>query len=126
MNLNWQSHRIRRKCQYQNMRCTVPENESYINNLNAPIGEKARLYIQKRGLDKSTTENFRLGYSGNLKSNQYLVTCLLKEGFLLKDLLDVGLVKQNNNKNLIFYFQERIMFPIANSSGKIIAFSVVP
>ena len=96
--------------------------ESYINNLNAPIGEKARLYLQKRGLDKSTTENFRLGYSGNLKSNQYLVTCLLKEGFLLKDLLDVGLVKQNNNKNSIFYFQERIMFPIANSSGKIIAF----
>jgi DNA primase, catalytic core len=96
--------------------------ESYINNLNAAIGEKAKSYLQKRGLDKYITDSFSIGYSGNLKSNQYLVSCLLKEGFSLNDLIDVGLVKQNKNKNPTFYFQQRIMIPITNSSGKIIAF----
>ena len=96
--------------------------DSFVNNLNAPIGEKARNYLKDRGLDKSILDNFTLGYSGNLKSNEYLVSCLLKEGFLLNDLIDVGLVKQNRNKKLIFYFQERIMFPISNGTGKIIAF----
>ena len=96
--------------------------DSFVNNLNAPIGEKARNYLKDRGLDKSILDNFTLGYSGNLKSNEYLVSCLLKEGFLLNDIIDVGLVKQNRNKKLIFYFQERIMFPISNGTGKIIAF----
>ena len=96
--------------------------ESYINNLNAPIGEKARNYLHQRGFSKSTISNFNLGYSGNLKSNQYLVSSLLKEGFSLKDFIDVGLVKQSENKNLVFYFQQRIMIPISNNSGKVIAF----
>ena len=32
--------------------------ESYINNLNAPLGEKARTYLQKRGLMKQLLTNF--------------------------------------------------------------------
>ena len=96
--------------------------ESYVNNLNAPLGEKARNYLKMRGLDKHLIDSFRLGYSGNLKSNQYLLSCLLNEGFSINDFIDVGLVKQNENKKLNFYFQQRIMIPISNSSGKIIAF----
>ncbi len=96
--------------------------ESYISNLNAPLGEKARNYLQKRGFNESIIKNFNLGYSGNLKSNQHLVSTLLKEGFSVNDFIEVGLVKKNDNKDLIFFFQQRIMFPISNNSGKIIAF----
>ena len=96
--------------------------ESYINNLNAPLGEKARKYLQKRGFNESIIKNFNLGYSGNSKSNQHLVSTLLKEGFSVNDFIEVGLVKKNENKNLVFFFQQRIMFPISNNSGKIIAF----
>ncbi len=96
--------------------------ESYISNLNAPFGEKAKNYLQKRGFNESVINNFNLGYSGNLRSNQYLVSTLLKEGFSMNDFIEVGLVKKNNGKNLIFFFQQRIMFPILNNSGKVIAF----
>lgn len=96
--------------------------ESYINNLKSPLGEQARNYLQERGVEKSIINNFSLGFSGNLNSNKYLVSCLLKEGFLLNDLIDVGLIKKSKNKDTVFYFQQRIMFPIVNNSGKIIAF----
>ncbi len=96
--------------------------QSYLNNLNSPLGEKARHYLQKRGFNETIITNFNLGYSGNLKSNQHLLSILLKEGFSINDFVDVGLVKKNDNKNLVFYFQQRIMFPILNYSGKVIAF----
>ena len=98
------------------------DSESYFNNLNAPLGEKARKYLQKRGFNESIIKNFNLGYSGNSKSNQHLVSTLLKEGFSINDFIEVGLVKKNDNKDLVFFFQHRIMFPISNNSGKIIAF----
>ncbi len=96
--------------------------ESYINNLNAPLGEKAKKYLQKRGFNETIINNFSLGYSGNSKSNNHLISTLLKEGFSINDFVEAGLVKRNNNKNLVFFFQERIMFPILNNSGKVIAF----
>ena len=96
--------------------------ESYIKNLNAPLGEKARNYLYKRGFNDSIISNFNLGYSGNSKSNQHLVSTLLNEGFSINDFTEVGLMKKNDNKNLVFFFQQRIMFPILNNSGKVIAF----
>ena len=96
--------------------------ESYINNLRAPLGEKARKYLHERGFSESIINNFNIGYSGNSKTNQYLVSTLLKEGFSINDFIEVGLVKKNNKQELIFYFQQRIIFPILNNSGKVIAF----
>ena len=32
------------------------------------------------------------------------------------------MIKKNDDKNLVFFFQNRIMFPILNNSGKTIAF----
>lgn len=96
--------------------------DSYIQNLNAPLGEGARNYLYSRGIDKTIIKEFMIGYSGNLKSNQYLVSCLIKEGFSLDEIIDVGLVKRNYKKELIFYFQQRIMIPILDNAAKIIAF----
>ena len=96
--------------------------ESYIQNLHAPIGEKVRNYLKQRGIDNFLLENFKIGYSGNIKSNEFLVSCLKKEGFSMNDMIDVGLVKQNPKKKNVFYFQQRIMIPILNNSGKVIAF----
>ena len=96
--------------------------DSYVQNLNAPIGEKVRNYLYERGINKSIIQNFRIGYSGNLKSNDYLVLRLKEEGFSISDMIEIGLVKENQNKKHIFYFQQRLMFPILNNSGKVIAF----
>ncbi len=96
--------------------------DSYVQNLNAPIGEKVRIYLHERGIDKSIIQNFRIGYSGNLKSNDYLVSRLKEEGFSIEDMIDIGLVKENQKKKYVFYFQQRLMIPILNNSGKVIAF----
>ena len=96
--------------------------QSYIQNLNAPIGERARKYLNQRNIDNVIIQNFLIGYSGNLKSNKYLVSCLIKEGFSLDDIINVGLAKKNQNNDLIFYFNERLMFPILNHLGKVVAF----
>ena len=96
--------------------------DSYIQNLNSPIGQNAREYLNKREINSSTIQNFLIGYSGNLKSNKFLVSCLIKEGFSLEDIINVGLAKKNQSNDLVFYFNQRIMFPILNNSGKVIAF----
>ena len=51
--------------------------DSYIQNLNAPLGENARNYLYFRGIDETIIKNFMIGYAGNLNSNQYLVKCLM-------------------------------------------------
>jgi DNA primase len=96
--------------------------DSYIQNLNAPIGARAREYLNQRDINSSIIQNFLIGYSGNLKSNKFLVSCLIKEGFSLEEIINVGLAKKNQNNDLVFYFNQRIMFPILNNSGKVIAF----
>ena len=96
--------------------------DSYIQNLNAPIGEKARNYLYLRGVNEAIIRDFMIGYAGNLKSNQYLISCLIKEGFSLDEIIEIGLVKRNYKKELVFYFQQRIMIPILDNMGKVIAF----
>ena len=96
--------------------------DSYIQNLNAPIGEKARNYLYLRGVNEAIIRDFMIGYAGNLKSNQYLISCLIKEGFSLDEIIEIGLVKRNYKKELVFYFQQRIMIPILDNTGKVIAF----
>ncbi len=96
--------------------------DSYIQNLNAPIGEKARNYLYLRGVNEAIIRDFMIGYAGNLKSNQYLISCLIKEGFSLDEIIEIGLAKRNYKKELVFYFQQRIMIPILDNMGKVIAF----
>ena len=96
--------------------------DSYIKNFNSPIGEKARKYLAERNCDPHLIKDFLIGYSGNLKSNKYLVSHILKEGYLIDDIIKVGLAKKYQNNNLVYYFQERLMIPILNNSGRVIAF----
>ena len=96
--------------------------DSYIKNFNSPIGEQARKYLAQRNIDASLMEDYLIGYSGNLKSNQYLVSSLLKEGYAIDDIIKVGLAKKSKNNSLLYYFQERVMIPILNNRGKVIAF----
>ena len=64
--------------------------DSYVQNLKAPIGQKARQYLNERGIDNLIIKNLLIGYSGNSKSNQFLVSCLLREGFSTDEIIEVG------------------------------------
>lgn len=81
---------------------------------------EARTYLKGRGLTDETIKNFRIGYVKN--EWRTLSDYLLSKGYKKSDLETVGLIKTKDNS---FYdrFRGRIMFPISDSSGRVIAFS---
>ena len=80
---------------------------------------KIKKYLIDRGLSESIITKFGLGYSRD--SFQSLYHYLLKKGYSVDHLIQLGLV---NNKNGKYYdkFINRVMFPIFNYSGKVIGF----
>lgn len=89
---------------------------------NLSKNKEALDYLSKRGLNKNSINTFRIGYAkeewGSLNDH------LLKKGFKTNDIEKVGLIKNSQNGNRYYdRFRGRIMFPISDSSGRVIAFS---
>lgn len=74
-------------------------------------------YFKERGFRNKTIENFGLGYAPQLPDA--LVTTALKAGFTKDILQKAGLVTQGDSD----FFKHRVIFPIFNISGKVIAFA---
>ncbi len=81
---------------------------------------EARAYLLSRGLTDETIKSFRVGYARDGWRN--LSDHLIKLGYKLKDLETVGLIKISE-KGMYDRFRSRIMFPISDSSSRVIAFS---
>jgi DNA primase len=94
--------------------------ENFRANLRSAAGEAARAYIGKRGLARETVEFFGLGYSD--RSGKTLVRLFEKRGFSAAQMEESGLVGARQDGSLYDRFRNRLMFPIHNESGKIIAF----
>ncbi len=84
---------------------------------------EARAYLEKRGLKPATIALWRLGFAQN--DWRQLFDYLLKEGFKPEEMEKVGLIKHTEQDKNKFYdtFRGRIMFPIADSAGRVIGFS---
>jgi DNA primase len=94
--------------------------ENFRANLKSQAGEAARAYIAKRGLAPETVEHFGLGYSD--RSGRALVRLFEQRGFPVAQMEESGLVGKRQDGSLYDRFRNRLMFPIHNESGKIIAF----
>jgi len=89
------------------------------SNLRGAMGTEARKYLESRGVSRAAIDEFRLGLSD--ASGQQLVQRLQKFGPALLE--ESGLVaKWPDSNRLHDRFQARLMFPIHNESGKLIAF----
>ena len=88
----------------------------YQNNLLSSFGSNARSYLEKRGIDKDTIKKFSIGLS--LPNNNDLTELLLKKNFNIEDLNKIGL--SNNNYDV---YKDRIMFPLFDINGRVVAFS---
>lgn len=90
--------------------------------LHLPSGKTALDYLYNRGLSETTIARFRLGFApdsrGALKSE------MTREEFTDEQLIEGGLVIQPEEGDRASYdrFRGRIMFPIADARGRIIAF----
>jgi DNA primase len=90
------------------------------SNLSGTHGAEARAYLTRRGLSWETVEHFGLGLSD--RSNG-LLRLLRQEGFSNEQLETSGLIgKRESDGSLYDKFRGRLMFPIHNESGKLIAF----
>lgn len=98
--------------------------EAAANYFNANLMKtpKALAYLAARGLDAGTVIAFRLGLAP--AGWRELTDHLLLSGFTEPDLGHSGLVARSNRGDQIFdRFRNRIMFPIADAAGRMIAFS---
>src|SRR5690606_19030551 len=89
--------------------------------LHSADGAKARAYLRERGLSPATQSAFRLGYSPD--SRNALKEHLAAKGVGKDDIEACGLVVFGEDIAVSYdRFRDRIMFPIPDSRGKIIAF----
>ncbi len=91
----------------------------YEERLWAPAGVRAREYLQARGLDPETIRRFRLGWAPD--DRQALRRALARE-FSDPLLIEAGLRRRTAEGEASDYFRNRLMFPIGDRAGRVIAF----
>ncbi len=94
--------------------------------LSSPEGQIARDYLAKRGVSEQSIEDFRLGYTPKLWEDTPVMAQRLHLD--MDHLVESGLAlaRQSDGKNssgLYGRFRGRLMFPICNDQGQVIAFS---
>jgi len=92
----------------------------YIQQLrNSPAKEKAVSYAKNRGVSGEIAKRFELGFA--TPSNNDLLLEFEKNEQETSDLKSLGLLKTGQYGDYDF-FRDRLMFPIHNTKGKVIAF----
>lgn len=92
----------------------------YSKQLFSPEGEKARLYIGQRKVNKMMAERFELGWAPPY--GQALFSELKKNSFSEELAIKAGLIKKTESGAIRDVFRGRLLFPIKNQSGDTIAF----
>jgi DNA primase len=94
--------------------------ENFRANLRGSAGEAARAYLARRGVSAESIEQFGLGYAE--RSGRALVR-LFEQREMTPDLIeDSGLVGKRQDGSFYDRFRNRLMFPIHNERGGIIAY----
>lgn len=96
---------------------TESATKTFQQKLFEPDGAAALAYIKKRGFSADTIKKYRLGYApkNNIVANKFTNT-------RFETLSATGLVRRGDYGNYDF-FRDKLMFPIMNPAGQVIAFS---
>jgi len=93
----------------------------HVNLLRSPAGAAARDYLKSREISSDIAKNWQIGYAPDRRD------ALLKHtraaGFKDYELRASGLFHGGEDKPLADRFRQRLMFPIRNDYGEVIAFS---
>ena len=91
------------------------------SQLYAPVGRPALEYALGRGMSKSILTTFGVGYAPD--SWDGLIRAMKAKGYTDQELKDSGLVTvSQKNGNIFDRFRDRLMFPIIDVRGNVIAF----
>ncbi len=91
----------------------------FVQQLHSPAGQKARLYLERRGIRKQIIEQFQLGYAP--AGWDALQNTLRQQGFSPELLVKAGLVVETE-KSVYDRFRHRLIFPIFHSFGQVVGF----
>lgn len=92
----------------------------YNNLVHSPKAAEARSYIASRQIDGATLRRFGLGYAQN--SFDDLLNFLLSQGFSKEEIKECFLCGISQNGRYYDIFRNRIIFPIIDVSGNVVAF----
>lgn len=92
----------------------------FAGNLSSPEGRAARDYLQARSLTEEISRQFRLGYAPDRWRS--LADYLERSGISLKLAEEAGLVVAARDEGFYDRFRSRLIFPIENVFGEVIAF----
>lgn len=91
----------------------------YHENLYKPSAKEAQEYIKRRKMTNEILKSFQIGFSGKFDE---LYKALKAHGFNDPEILESGLVNRNENGTYIDRYRNRLMFPICDARGRVIAF----
>lgn len=92
----------------------------YFGTLSTPEGKPGLDYFRRRGLDGKTIRHFGLGYAPD--SGFALVNHLRGKGYTQEELVQSDMVRRSQKGNLYDRYRGRIMFPIFDLRGNVVAF----
>lgn len=83
-------------------------------------GNKGLAYLRARGIEEASARRFYLGYAP--RTGAGLVDFLRREGLSLQEAARLGLLNPRGAQDYGERFFDRLIFPIVNSSGKVVGF----
>jgi DNA primase len=93
----------------------------YEAQLFEPAGKQARDYLKGRGLDGAAAKQFRLGYAPS--GSNALIAHLTSHNITQDDIIAAGLARPaEDGRPMRDFFFNRVMFPISDGRGRLIAF----
>jgi DNA primase len=92
-------------------------NKFFKNNLISSEGKEAIKYLNDRSIDKDIINEFNIGLATSNK-----LTSILEKKYDIRDVIDIDISKELNGR-VYDTFQNRIIFPILNEDGNVVAFS---
>ena len=92
----------------------------YHQLLQRPEGAAVRAYLDRRQIKWSTAVRFGMGASAY--AWDVLLTAMTQKGYTKAELLEAGLVAQNRNGGLYDKFRNRLMLPVIDTRGDVVAF----
>jgi DNA primase len=109
---------LRRKTLYEVMDLATA---FFRQQLALQVGARARGYLESRGVSAATQEEFQIGYAPNDRSllKQYLGS----KGVPVSDMIEAGLLVAGEEIPVPYdRFRDRIIFPIHDPRGRVVAF----
>ena len=99
---------------------TTWASREYHRLLFSDVGKEALNYLRKRKFQDEILINFAVGFSP--PSGKFLIELAKSKKIPLSLLAETGLITRGENGDYFDYFRHRIIFPIKNPSGTVIAF----